>query len=304
MNNSKSKSILKSVIASWLLPLAVGVSISAFFLGRALGISLDLVVSASAIGTLLIAMLLERLLPFNAQWNRNNNDTGTDLSSSIVLLGVVDPLLKYLAPICAVALYNLFNVSNVYDSLVGQTPFWLQLLVATLAIEFLRYWIHRLHHIIGLLWYLHAMHHSSQRLYALNNFRFHPLNYALMFLLSSFPLLLAGAPADVLLGYLALSLPVIMLQHANIDLRNGVLNYLLSTNELHRWHHSSEAVEANANYGHALILWDQIFGTFKYQPNSNNMPEAVGLFPSSNQIYPANASYWLQLRSMFCCKCC
>jgi sterol desaturase/sphingolipid hydroxylase (fatty acid hydroxylase superfamily) len=249
-------------------------------------------------------MLLERRLPFCPYWNHSHNDTRIDITSTTVLFVLMDPLLKYIAPVATVALYAVFDLSSFYNSLSGDFPFCLQLLLVTLLIELARYWLHRLHHKVDWLWWLHAMHHSSQRLYALNNFRFHPLNYLLMFMLSVFPLMLLGVPADLLLGYLALSLPVIMLQHANIDLQSGIFNYMFSSNELHRWHHSASAAEANYNYGHALIIWDQLFGTFKYHPDTNKMPQTIGLFKNSSQTYPAQSSYLVQLRSMFCWKCC
>ena len=110
--------------------------------------------------------------------------------------------------------------------------------------------------------------------------------------------MLLGAPNEVLLGYLAVTQPVVMLQHANIDLRSGALNYLFNTNELHRWHHSSRPEEANSNYGGGLIIWDIIFGTFKYEKR-NNAPKRIGLF-SQNGYYPDKASYIKQVFSVCC----
>ena len=67
-----------------------------------------------------------------------------------------------------------------------------------------------------ILWWLHAMHHSSERLYAVNNFRFHPLNYVVNFALSTFPLMLIGVPADVLFGYMALTQPAVSYTHLDV----------------------------------------------------------------------------------------
>lgn len=304
MFSSTVKALLKTTLARFLLTLAVAINLGAFLLARALGINLELVVAAFAIATLIVAMLLERVIPYAPHWNQSHQDIGIDIPSTAVLLGLVDPLLKYLAPIAAVALYGLLDISDLYSQIVGQMSFLWQLVIVSVLLELARYWMHRLHHSVRWLWWLHAMHHSSERLHALNNFRFHPLNYALMFVASIFPFVLIGTPAEVLFGYLALSLPVIMLQHANIDLRSGLFNYVFSTNELHRWHHSSSAAQANSNYGHALILWDQLFGTFKYQRSGNNMPTAIGLFRNSRQHYPMRASYLSQLLSMFSKKCC
>ncbi|TGG93888.1 sterol desaturase family protein [Natronospirillum operosum] len=287
----------------FLLPFLVMASMGAFLLARDIGADLDLVVMAATVAALLVAMAAERLIPFRRDWNRSHQDGKTDLTSAAVLVAAVEPMLKYLAPVAAVALYALLDGSGVYHDLLGQLPFAVQLIAVTLLIELGRYWSHRLHHRIPQLWWLHAMHHSSERLYAFNNLRFHPLNHALNFIMGSFPLLLIGAPPEILLGYLALTQPVVMLQHANVASRHGLLNYLFSTNELHRWHHSSKASEANCNYGTALIIWDQVFGTFRYRADGN-MPEAVGLFSGSRQHYPAQASYLTQLKSMLSPRCC
>jgi len=79
-------------------------------------------------------------------------------------------------------------------------------------------------------------------------------------------------------------------QHANIKLKYGILNYIFSTNELHRWHHSTELKEANNNYGAVLVVWDLVFGTF-YQ-KAELAPSQLGL--AEENAYPVN-SYWKQL---------
>ena len=146
------------------------------------------------------------------------------------------------------------------------------------------------------------MHHSSERLYAINNFRFHPLNYVINFLAGAVPAVALGVSPEAMLGYLAITQPILMLQHANIDLKSGWLNYLVSTNELHRWHHSSDSAEANSNYGNAIVLWDQLFGTFRYV-KSGNTPDQIGLFDAS-AAYPSRSSYFSQMKSMFTAGCC
>lgn len=163
-----------------------------------------------------------------------------------------------------------------------------------LIIELGRYWSHRMHHELTPFWWLHAMHHSGQRLYAINNMRYNPLNYAINFFVGVIPALLLAPPPEALYGYLALVQPILMLQHANIDLKSGWLNYLFSTNELHRWHHSNDTAKANSNYGNAIVLWDQIFGTFRIESAQDPGQQSVGLFESSAN-YPSTGSYWQQL---------
>lgn len=293
----------RQLLADLLLPGAVTAGLLVFLGAPRWPVPLEVAVSLLSAATLALAMLAERLLPYREEWNRSLGDVTSDLFSAAALLGLVEPLLKYLAPIGMVSIYAVFDVSGIYRESIGQLPLWVQLLIVALLLEWGRYWMHRWHHQSKVLWWLHAMHHSSRRLYAFNNLRFHPLNHALNFLASVVPLMLIGTPAEILLGYLAISQPVLMLQHANVASRNGWLNYLLSTNELHRWHHSQETDEANCNYGSALIVWDMVFGTFRYRPGRNN-PQGIGLFSASASNYPANGHYLAQLVPVVHRQCC
>lgn len=294
---------LRSWLERGMLPFVVSLSVMALLLGHAAGWNLEMVVLALSVGSLLVAFALEHAIPFSTDWNRARDDFNTDATSTVILLGLVDPLLKYAAPIAVVALYR--SLAWPADAARWPNlPFLVNVGAALLLVEFGRYWAHRWHHASPSLWWLHALHHSSTRLYAFNNFRYHPLNYAINFCLGSLPLMLLGVPADVLLGVLALTQPVLMLQHANLNLKSGWLNWVFSSNEVHRWHHSAADHEANCNFGSALVLWDHEFGTYRAAPTADNQPQRIGLFAQSGH-YPAQASYFAQLRSMFqpdCCK--
>ena len=292
---------MKYFVSRSLLSLSVAFSLLAFLWARNKQYNLELVVLSTTIIILISAISLERWLPFCKDWNLSHSDTSTDIFSASVLIGIVDPLLKYAAPVLLLVLCAKIPMQYRIDFISDAMPFALQLILATALIEFGRYWAHRLHHSNQYLWWLHAMHHGSERLYALNNFRFHPLNYLINFCIGVLPAMLLGFDTEVLLGYLALTQPVLMLQHANIDLRNGWANYIFSSNELHRWHHSTDSNEANNNFGNAFVIWDLVFGTFKYKALNN--PEHIGLFSGSSK-YPSRESYIQQILSMFKPNCC
>lgn len=288
------------IIISWaLLPSALMVSVGTFLYARDTGGNMELAILLSSLGALGLAMLLERTMPHQTEWNSPRGDRLTDWISFGLLAGAVQPLLKWLSPLLVVGVYGLMQPAN--ELFPVETPFAVQVLLVALLAELGKYWAHRWHHTQPALWWLHALHHGSERLYSINNFRVHPLEYALKHGLSLLPLMLLGVPADVLLGYIALTQPVQMLQHVNLPLRHGWLNYVFSTNELHRWHHSSRPEEGNSNYGSAWVVWDLVFGTFHY-PRDVPGPKAIGLYAASN--YPAHRSYWAQVLSMFSPACC
>lgn len=278
--------------------LAVGGSVAGFWLAQQQGAPLEAVVLGWSVLVLAVGAWLERAAPFEPRWRDTHHDTATDATSAVVLIALVDPLLKAALPVAAAVLVGRAAGEGAWA--LGALPFVGQVVAVLLWVEFARYWSHRAHHRWPGLWWLHALHHGSERLYWLNNFRFHPLNHAVNTVASMLPLALLGVPQDVLLATVAVTQPVLMLQHLNADTRNGWLNAILSTNELHRWHHSTERREANSNFGSALVLWDQVFGTYR---SAAGRPVRVGLFGDGGG-YPARAPYLQQLLSMCTPACC
>jgi len=169
-----------------------------------------------------------------------------------------------------------------------------QLILAMLISQFGEYWAHRCMHEIPFLWRLHATHHSPERLYWLNAARFHPFDTAVGYTIATFPLILLGADADMLLLYSIWVAVHGMFQHCNIDIKLGPLNYIFSMAELHRWHHSLVLEEANSNYGNNIIFWDIVFGTMFY-PKERTPSEYIGLSEMKN--FPKG--YWGQIMSPF-----
>jgi ornithine lipid hydroxylase len=293
---------MRSLISRHLLWVVVFASVAAYAVTRAVAGPLETTVLAASILVLGIAVTLERVMPYCHDWNQPRGDLRTDAISAVVLIGAVDPLVKAALPVALVALWPGATQASGTLAFFDALPFLAQVLVALLWIELAKYASHRWHHSHPGLWWLHALHHGSTRLYTLNSFRFHPLNHAINQLLSTGPLLLLGVHSDVLLACLSITQPVLMLQHANIDLRSAWLNRVFSSNEVHRWHHSSRVSEAGCNFGSALLLWDHFFGTWR-AADTGRGPAVIGLFGDSGR-YPATRSYFRQLGSMLSPACC
>lgn len=185
---------MRTLLTHHLYLLCVGGGLGAFLIGRALGWPLELIVVACSVMVLASGALLERVMPFEARWRIPHGDGRTDAVSAVTLIGLVDPAIKAALPVLAVALLPGSGTLPLFPT---GAPFLLQVLLALVWIEFAKYWAH---HTVTALWWLHALHHSSQRLYWLNNFRFHPLNHLLNALASMLPLWLIGVPTEVLLG--------------------------------------------------------------------------------------------------------
>jgi len=170
-------------------------------------------------------------------------------------------------------------------SVAGQWPLWFAVPAALMLWELGAYVAHRSAHEWPWLWRLHALHHAPQRMTVLNNFRLHPLDFVLKTALSMLPLLLIGFSSQAIALVGVVRGVVVAFQHSNADLRHGRLNYVFATNSVHRWHHSTQANEANANYGTVLVLWDHLFGTLRVRDERQD-PKTMGLFDTPH--YPTH----------------
>jgi len=234
-------------------------------------------VFASAIGVAytLIAVL-ERLLPHRSEWNRPQGDVRTDLAHLFITGVGTHQLVKG-------SLYGVAMGGAAWLSARLGFGLWpahwhplSQLVLALLIAELGHYWFHRWSHERALIWRLHAAHHSAPRLYWLNATRFHPFDLFFLIVFQTLPLILLGAPSRTFTLYTLFTAIYGQIQHCNIAVRSGPLNWIFSTPDLHRWHHSTDSREGNANYGAVLILWDVVFGTF-FLPRGRAFTGAVGI---------------------------
>ena len=219
--------------------------------------------------------LLERAIPYRAEWLRSHGDVGVDgawfLTNGAAYRLLEPPLLA------AAATAGGWLSTNVGAGLWPSTAsLGAQLVLALVIAEFFEYWAHRSMHETTLLWRFHSIHHSAPRLYWLNAVRFHPVDYVLLGICKLVPLAILGAPVAVMALVNVFSAIHGSFKHANVPVRLGPLNWIFSMAELHRWHHSRDVREANRNYGGNLALWDAVFGT-RFLPADREPPIDVGL---------------------------
>lgn len=203
-------------------------------------------------------LVLERVLPYREEWQRNDGQIPADLGHTLLNKGLVQFTL--------VQLMGLPFFQHREATSLAQQPLLWQAVAGLLAAEFGLYWAHRWSHEWSLLWRFHAVHHSVRRLWLVNTGRFHFIDSNLSVLASVPFLLLSGISMDAIILVSAITAYIGILTHCNVDTRCGPLNYVFNTPELHRWHHSTRLEEGNNNYGQNLVLWDQLFGTFFMRP--------------------------------------
>ncbi len=279
-------------IVAWITyPAVMVLALCGYFLLTKYGTTLA---AAALIPVLLSALtitLLERSFPHRKDWRPNRVDV---LNDTIYMAVVQNILPRFLGLVVAATVLQ----SQVFESGLAAAMWphhWsvsTQMILMLVTAEFLRYWLHRLAHNWKPLWQLHAVHHSSHKLYWVNVGRFHPLEKTLQYLFDALPFILLGVSAEVLALYFVFYAINGFFQHCNIAIRMGPLNFIFSGPELHRWHHSDRVEESNNNYGNNLILWDLVFGTW-YLPQQRTV-DSLGLV---NRNYPV--SFLHQLKTPF-----
>jgi sterol desaturase/sphingolipid hydroxylase (fatty acid hydroxylase superfamily) len=253
--------------------LVVGPVAAAWAMLRA-GISPFVVIVVISPAAAAIVIGLERVIPFRPEWNHSHGDFRTDCTHLVLSAWAVES-------VPAVAHGTLVVGAAKLAGLVGRTPWpiewsiWTQLVLALVVSEFFHYAVHRALHSFAPLWRLHAVHHSSQRLYWLNATRVHPFEGLIHIATGATALVLLGVPTGVLTLHAVFLGVARLFQHANLDVRLGPLNSIFSATEVHRFHHSTDRADTDANYGTALLVWDWIFGTRRAVPNAS-APATVG----------------------------
>lgn len=276
--------------------------------------------SLAALGTQLSVALviwgLERGLPHALKWQEPHGDRRTDALhlgvSLLISAGIVRLLRAFAPPLLAGQLSGLLWQhslgARLWPAVASASspsghpailwphalPLPLQLLLALVLAELGAYITHRLLHQHPRLWPFHAVHHSAQRLYFINASRNHPVDMAISVFATFFPLVMLGMGQTAFALFSVFTSTHLLLQHSNIAQQTGPLNWIFATAEVHRWHHSRKRLEADANYGQVLLIWDVMFGTRRV-PSHRSPPIAVGF--QGDETYPH--SYLAQLSEPF-----
>lgn len=177
------------------------------------------------------------------------------------------PMLLLAAPLALLGQLARHWLPPAIPAALAALPLPVRLLLALLVGDLGAYWAHRLAHAWPPLWRFHAVHHSPAHLYFLCNTRVHPVDMLFTRLCSLLPLYVLGLASPSAAGS-TVPLAVILLAtlwgffvHANLRLRFGPLEWLLSTPAFHHWHHTRHD-HANHNFAAMLPWLDRLFGTY------------------------------------------
>ena len=122
-------------------------------------------------------------------------------------------------------------------------------------------------HTYPLLWRFHAIHHSAEHVDWLVNTRAHPFDMVFTRLSGLTPVYLLGLaqttgrqidPAVAIITIFGTLWTFFI--HANIRVRLGPLEWLISSPAFHHWHHTNDE-HRDTNFAFVFPFIDKLFGT-------------------------------------------
>jgi sterol desaturase/sphingolipid hydroxylase (fatty acid hydroxylase superfamily) len=159
-------------------------------------------------------------------------------------------------------------------------PYWLEMVVGVIVLDFVIYLQHVMFHTIPVLWRLHMMHHADLDFDVTTGLRFHPIEMVLSMVIKLSVVVLVGPAALAVLIFEVLLNATSMFNHGNIRLPLSIdrrLRLLVVTPDMHRVHHSVTIRETNSNFGFNLPWWDRLLGTYRDQPAAGHQGMTIGL---------------------------
>ena len=207
-------------------------------------------------------VILERIFPYTKNQRILREGFFDDLALYTVaqsyILGIIvfGFIIKFVDNTSGLSRLNIF----------ADVPIWVQLVIFTITHDIYIYWMHRWQHKNKYLWRIHEAHHSPEKVDWLSGSRSHALEILLNQSIEFLPLVLLGAPIEVLAYKATISAVWGMHIHSNLDLKTGNLQKIINGPEMHRLHHTT-GKGRNRNFATKFAIWDWMFGT-AYQPEN------------------------------------
>lgn len=159
---------------------------------------------------------------------------------------------------------SLFAISMwIYNMVPWAMPrVWWGFIVCFVAVDFCRYWAHRISHEQRFWWATHVTHHSSTKMNFLISLRTSwtaPLKFVFFL-----PIPLLGIdPLTFFICHQAAVLYQFFVHTELVKKLPAPIEYIFVTPSHHRVHHGSNPEYIDRNYGSTFIIWDRLFGTFE-----------------------------------------
>jgi sterol desaturase/sphingolipid hydroxylase (fatty acid hydroxylase superfamily) len=227
-------------------------------------------------GILLAVALLEILVPRRPL----STSKASRWFGNLGIVAISTVTLRLLFPITAVGLALWVSEKGWGLFHIVQLPFWLEVILSVMILDFIIYLQHVMFHAVPALWRLHMMHHADLDFDLTTGIRFHPIEIVISMLIKFSAIVVIGAPALAVVLFEVLLNGTAMFNHGNFYIPLGldrVLRFFVVTPDMHRVHHSVFPQETNTNFGFNLPWWDRLLGTYRAQPSKGHQGMTIGL---------------------------
>lgn len=140
-------------------------------------------------------------------------------------------------------------------------PTWWSFIPCFIAIDFARYWAHRVSHEQRFWWATHITHHNSKKYNFSVSFRL-GWTQQIKFIFFIPVVMLGFDPFVFFICHQIAVLYQFWIHTEYIKKLPAPIEYIFTTPSHHRVHHASDAHYLDKNYGSTFIVWDRLFGTF------------------------------------------
>jgi sterol desaturase/sphingolipid hydroxylase (fatty acid hydroxylase superfamily) len=141
-------------------------------------------------------------------------------------------------------------------------PVWWSYILCLVAIDFCRYWAHRIAHENRFWWATHVTHHNSEKYNWSVSFRLSWVQH-IKFIFFVPVALMGFHPVIFFICHQIEVLYQFWIHTEYIRKLPRPIEYIFTTPSHHRVHHATNEKYMDKNYGSTLIIWDRMFGTFQ-----------------------------------------
>jgi len=225
--------------------------------------ALPQVAAATTVLLSCVLVMIEQFLPYRADWSvRGDSELWRDVGHTVVYAALAVNAARLLFLVVLAGVLSSLGLADLLGLWPKGSPVWLQIVLVIVLGDALEYGYHRLCHTYPALWQVHAIHHTPVRLHTLKGGRHHFLYAYGRGVVVWLPLLVLGAPAELVYWQFVAETITGLVGHANIGFRiPRFLHRLAVTPEFHRLHHAVDPQLSNSNFGVVLPFWDMAFGT-------------------------------------------
>lgn len=170
-------------------------------------------------------------------------------------------------------------------------PFWLEVPLAVILMDYTLYWWHVLTHRLSWLWRFHVVHHIDGDLDASTAIRFHFTEMVISVVWRAGQVAFIGVSPLPLSIWQTLLLVSVLFHHSNIALPIRMERWLVKlivTPRMHGIHHSDRRKETDSNWSSGLTFWDRLHGSLKLNVSQKSITIGVPAYRQPSEIKLSN----------------